>query len=173
MHAGAHRDLDLQLLAPTTPSSGPARGAGLLDQCRAPGGALPFARGRRANAAILCLYCRALAEGQASRTDLTDPAPSDPAHGSKLNQARTVDSSSSQLSKAQDLIEDGRRREAHGHHRVGARTRGSAPASNVCGGAARDRQDAPPRNRPEPKKRRPTRATWPAARRRRRDGTHA
>ena len=55
-------------------------------------------------AANLFFTGRASADRQAS-TDLTDPAPSDPAHSSKLAQARTVDSSSSSY-QAQDLIEE-------------------------------------------------------------------
>ena len=129
-----------QSCSPTTPSSGPAGGAGLLDQCRARGGALPIARVRRAaNAAILSLYPSRLSrragsgnrfEGSSSqrssarlkvlkRGQLTAPAPSFP---------------------KTKLIEDGRRREAHGHHRVGARTRGTAPALII-----RRRRARPPR----------------------------
>ena len=154
-------------LGPATPLSCCAAGAGLLDQC----GRRQRASGRKTlasrQAAILFFTGRALADRQA-KPDLKDPAPSDPADGSKLAQARTVDNSSSSYPSPRPNRRNGRRREAHGHHRVGARTRGTAPASQVCGGAARDRRDAPLRNRPEHEKRRPTRAPWPAARRRRR-----
>ena len=168
-----HFSCPRQRCSPTTPSSGPAAGAGLLGQYRALVVALPFARVRRAaNAAILSLYRSRLSrragsgnrfEGSSSqrssarlkvlkREQLTAPAPSYP---------------------KTKLIEDGRRREAHGHHRVGARTRGTAPALITCGGGRLAPRCAAAKPPPEYEKRRPTCATRPAARRRRRDETHA
>ena len=108
--------------------------------------------------------CKTLASQQAANLFLTPVAPrrraglpdftvparrSDPAHGWSKQLKRGQLTAPAPSYPKTKLIEDGRRREAHGHHRVGARTRGTAPALITCGGAARDRPDAPPRNRPE------------------------